>query len=121
MDDGKKENGGAFLSLFPLPIVPRALSLSPVLSLPTTRRGFCVGEGPRFINLSANDDILLGEGGGGNPWLGSSKTPRCSCYLFPFLFLSLRVLSSYRTIRLHVTNWASWNNRNEFSKISHAS
>ena len=124
MDDGKKENAGAFLSLFPLPIVPRALSLSPVLSLPTTRTGFYVGEGPRFINLSANDDILLGEwggGGGGNPWLGSSKTPRCSCYLFPFLFLSLRVLSSYRTIRLHVTNWASWNNRNEFSKISHAS
>ena len=106
MDDGKKENAGAFLSLFPLPIVPRALSLSPVLSLPTTRRGFCVGEGPRFINLSANDDILLG-GGGGNPWLGSSKTPRCSYYLFPFLFLSLRVFSNYRTIRLHVTNWAS--------------
>ena len=63
MDDGKKENAGAFLSLFPLPIVPRALSLSPVLSLPTTRRGFWVGEGPRFINLSANDDILLGGGG----------------------------------------------------------
>ena len=109
MDDGKKENAGAFLSLFPLPIVPRVLSLSPVLSLPTTRRGFCVGEGPRFINLSANDDILLGEVGG-NPWLGSSKTPRRSCYLFPFLFLSLRVLSNHRTIRLHVTNWASWNN-----------
>ena len=65
MDDGKKKNAGAFLSLFPLPIVPRALSLSPVLSLPTTRRGFWVGEGPRFINLSANDDILLGGGGGG--------------------------------------------------------
>ena len=60
MDDGKKENAGAFLPLFPL---PRALSLLPVLSLPTTRRGFCVGEGPRFINLSANDDILLGGGG----------------------------------------------------------
>ena len=74
MDDGKKENAGAFLPLFPL---PRALSLLPVLSLPTTRRGFCVGEGPRFINLSANDDILLGGGGGGNPWLGSSKKPRC--------------------------------------------
>ena len=87
MDDGKKENAGAFLPLFPLPIVPRALSLYPVLSLPTTRRGFCVGEGPRFINLSANDDILLGGGGvGGNPWLGSSKTPRCSCYLLPFSF-----------------------------------
>ena len=52
MDDGKKENVGASLPLFPLPIVPRALSLSPVPSLPTTRRGFCKGEGPRFINLS---------------------------------------------------------------------
>ena len=52
MDDGKKENVGASLPLFPLPIVPRALSLSPVPSLPTTRRGFCIGEGPRFINLS---------------------------------------------------------------------
>ena len=35
MDDGKKENVGASLPLFPLPIVPRALSLSPVPSLPT--------------------------------------------------------------------------------------
>ena len=88
MDDGKKENAGAFLSLFPHPIVPRALSLSPVLSLPTTRRGFCVGEGPRFINLSANDDILLGEGGGGGVTLGweVAKLQGVHAISFPFSF-----------------------------------
>ena len=86
MDDGKKENAGAFLSLFPLPIVPRALSLSPVLSLPTTRRGFCVGEGPRFINLSANDGILLGGGGGGGVTLGweVAKLQGVHAISFPF-------------------------------------
>ena len=72
-DDGKRKKAWASLPLFPLSIVPRALSLFPIPSLPTTQRGFCVGERPRFINLSANDDILLA----GNPWLGSRKTPRC--------------------------------------------
>lgn len=85
MDDGKKENAGAFLSLFPLPIVPRALSLSPVLSLPTTRRGFWVGEGPRFINLSANDDILLGGGGVTLGW-EVAKFQGVHAISFPFSF-----------------------------------
>ena len=84
MDDGKKENAGAFLPLFPLPIVPRALSLYPVLSLPTTRRGFCVGEGPTFINLSANDDILLG---GGGVTLGWEVTKLQGVHAISFLFL----------------------------------
>ena len=85
MDDGKKENAGAFLSLFPLPIVPRVLSLSPVLSLPTTRRGFCVGEGPRFINLSANDDILLGGWGVTLGW-EVAKLQGVHAISFPFSF-----------------------------------
>ena len=85
MDDGKKENAGAFLSLFPLPIVPRALSLSPVLSLPTTRTGFYVGEGPRFINLSANDDILLGGGGVTLGW-EVAKLQGVHAISFPFSF-----------------------------------
>ena len=33
MDDGKKEKAAASLPLFPLPIVPRALSLFPIPSL----------------------------------------------------------------------------------------
>ena len=40
VEDGKREKAASLLLLFPLPILPRALSFSPLLSLLTTPKGF---------------------------------------------------------------------------------
>ena len=40
VEDGKREKAASLLLLFPLPILPRALSFSPLPSLLTTPKGF---------------------------------------------------------------------------------